>query len=160
MASSSATTTPARQWRLIDADGKILGRLATRVAVILRGKDKPTFTPHLDGGDFVVVINAAKVRLTGRKLQQKRAYRHSGYPGGFRSVTYERLMQTHPDRAVEDAVRGMLPKNALGRRLIRKLKVYKGPVHPHAAQKPALFDPFQNEREKAEAKRASKALAK
>lgn len=103
---------------------------------MLRGKDKPTFTPHLDGGDFVVVINAAKVRLTGRKLQQKHAYRHSGYAGGFRAVPYERLMQTHPDRVVEAAVRGMLPKNALGRRLIRKLKVYAGPSHPHAAQRP------------------------
>ncbi|HEV8338519.1 MAG TPA: 50S ribosomal protein L13 [bacterium] len=136
MASSTTATIPARRWRLIDADGQILGRLATRVAVMLRGKDKPTFTPSLDRGDFVVVINAAKVRLTGRKLQQKHAYRHSGYAGGFRSVPYERLMQTHPDRAVEAAVRGMLPKNALGRRLIRKLKVYAGPTHPHAAQRP------------------------
>lgn len=150
---------PARRWRLIDAEGRVLGRLATQVAVILRGKDKPTFTPHLDGGDFVVVVNAAKVRLTGRKLQQKRAYRHSGYPGGFRSVTYERLMQTHPDRAVEAAVRGMLPKNALGRRLIRKLKVYAGAAHPHGAQKPVAFDPFKAQRDKAEAKRALKVLA-
>jgi len=133
---SNKTTTPPRRWRLVDADGRVLGRLATQVAVILRGKDKPTYTPHLDGGDFVVVINAAKVRLTGRKLQQKRAYRHSGYPGGFRSVTYERLMQTHPDRAVEAAVRGMLPKNRLGRALFRKLKVYAGPTHPHTAQRP------------------------
>ncbi len=136
MTSSATTTAPARRWRLIDAEGRILGRLATQVAVILRGKDKPTFTPHLDGGDFVVVVNAAKVRLTGRKLQQKRAYRHSGYAGGFRSVPYERLMKTRPDRAVEAAVRGMLPKNALGRRLLRKLKVYPGPTHPHAAQRP------------------------
>ncbi|MGH2453079.1 MAG: 50S ribosomal protein L13 [bacterium] len=133
---SSKTTTPPRRWRLVDADGRVLGRLATQVAVILRGKDKPTYTPHLDGGDFVVVINAAKVRLTGRKLQQKRAYRHSGYPGGLRSVTYEHLMQTHPDRAVEAAVRGMLPKNRLGRALFRKLKVYAGPTHPHTAQRP------------------------
>jgi len=160
MATNPTATTPARRWRLIDADGRILGRLATRIAVILRGKDKPTFTPYLDGGDFVVVINAAKVRLTGRKLQQKRAYRHSGYAGGFRSVTYERLMQTHPDRAVEAAVRGMLPKNALGRRLFRKLKVYKGPTHPHMAQKPVVFDPLRNEREKTEAKRALRTLAK
>lgn len=135
MASHKTTALP-RRWRLVDADGRVLGRLATQVAVILRGKDKPTYTPHLDGGDFVVVINAAKVRLTGRKLQQKRAYRHSGYPGGLRSVTYEHLMQTHPDRAVEAAVRGMLPKNALGRRLFRKLKVYAGPTHPHTAQRP------------------------
>lgn len=133
----SSTRGAARRWRLIDADGKILGRLATQIAVALRGKDKPTFSPHRDEGDFVVVVNAAKVRLTGRKLVQKRAYRHSGYPGGFRSVTYEQLMQTHPERAVEAAVRGMLPKNALGRRLLRKLKVYPGPEHPHAAQRPA-----------------------
>ena len=136
----TTTTTQPRRWRLIDADGRILGRLATQIAVILRGKDKATFTPHLDVGDFVVVINAAKVRLTGRKLQQKRAYRHSGYPGGFRSVPYERLMQTRPDRAVEAAVRGMLPKNTLGRRLIRKLKVYAGPTHPHAAQRPTVVE--------------------
>ncbi|MGH7751246.1 MAG: 50S ribosomal protein L13 [Gemmatimonadales bacterium] len=140
MASSTTATAPVRRWRLIDADGRILGRLATQLAVILRGKDKPTFTPHLDGGDFVVVINAAKVRLTGRKLQQKHAYRHSGYAGGFRAVPYERLMQTHPDRVVEAAVRGMLPKNALGRRLIRKLKVYAGPSHPHAAQRPVAVE--------------------
>lgn len=130
------TVSTHRRWRVVDAQGKVLGRLATQIAVMLRGKDKPTFAPHVDRGDFVVVVNAAKVRLTGRKLQQKRAYRHSGYPGGFRSVTYERLLQTHPDRVIHEAVRGMLPKTTLGRQLIKKLKVYKGPDHPHAAQRP------------------------
>lgn len=134
---------PSRRWRLIDAEGLVLGRLATQIATILRGKDKPTFAPHIDGGDFVVVINASKVRLTGKKLQQKIAYRHSGYPGGLRAVTYERLMQNHPDRAVKAAVRGMLPKNALGRRLLGKLKVYRGPEHPHAAQRPQPFKPVR-----------------
>jgi len=130
------TSSPDRRWRVIDAQGKVLGRLATQIAVMLRGKDKPIFTPHLDRGDFVVVINAAKVRLTGKKLQQKRAFRHSGYPGGLRSVPYERLVQTHPDRVIQAAVRGMLPKTTLGRRLLKKLKVYTGPTHPHAAQRP------------------------
>lgn len=129
-------TDQGRRWRLMDAEGRILGRLATHIATILRGKDKPTFSPHEDRGDFVVVINAAKVRLTGKKLQQKRVYRHSGYPGGLRTMTYERLLRTHPDRAIQEAVRGMLPKNALGRTLLRKLKVYSGATHPHAAQRP------------------------
>jgi len=155
-----SATEQSRRWRLIDAEGKILGRLATQIATILRGKDKPTFAPHEDRGDFVVVVNAAKVRLTGKKLQQKRIYRHSGYPGGLRTMTYERLLQSHPDRAIQEAVRGMLPKNALARQLLRKLKVYAGPTHPHAAQRPKVFDPFQAEREKAEAKRALRRLAK
>lgn len=130
------TTLPQRRWRVVDAQGKVLGRLATQIAVMLRGKDKPDFAPHADRGDFVVVINAGKVRLTGRKLQQKRAYRHSGYPGGLRSVSYEQLLRTHPERVIHAAVRGMLPKTTLGRRLIKKLKVYTGPNHPHAAQRP------------------------
>ncbi len=133
------TTTAAlldRRWRLIDAEGRVLGRLATQIATILRGKDKPVYDPSVDRGDFVVVINAGKVRLTGKKPQQKRAYRHSGYPGGLRSVTYEVLLKTHPERAIQAAVRGMLPKNTLGRMLLRKLKVYTGATHPHAAQQP------------------------
>jgi len=125
-----------RRWRVIDAEGKILGRLATQIATILRGKDKPIFTPHADTGDFVVVINAEKVRLTGRKLQQKRIYRHSGYPGGLRTLTYERLMRTRPEWVLGEAVRRMLPKSPLGRRLLRKLRVYRGASHPHAAQRP------------------------
>lgn len=125
-----------RRWVLFDASGQVLGRLAARVAAVLRGKDKPAFTPHIDGGDFVVVINAEKIRLTGRKLQQKRHFRHSGYPGGLREVTYERLMQTHPERVIEYAVRGMLPNTPLGRKMFAKLKVYRGSEHPHTAQRP------------------------
>ncbi|MDI6771206.1 MAG: 50S ribosomal protein L13 [bacterium] len=126
-----------RRWHLIDADGRVLGRLATRIATLLRGKHKPTFTPHLDVGDFVVVVNAAGVRLTGRKLQQKRRYRHSGYPGGLKEIAYDVLMKTRPERAVTEAVRGMLPKTRQGRQLIKKLKVYRGPQHRQQAQKPA-----------------------
>jgi large subunit ribosomal protein L13 len=126
-----------RRWHLIDADGRVLGRLATRIATLLRGKHKPTFTPHIDVGDFVVVVNAAGVRLTGRKLQQKRQYRHSGYPGGLKEITYEVLMKTRPERAITEAVRGMLPKTRQGRQLIKKLKVYRGPQHRQQAQKPA-----------------------
>ncbi|MBM3470605.1 MAG: 50S ribosomal protein L13 [Armatimonadetes bacterium] len=126
-----------RRWHLIDADGRVLGRLATRIAALLRGKHKPTFTPHIDVGDFVVVINAGGVRLTGRKLQQKRQYRHSGYPGGLKEITYEVLMKTRPERAITEAVRGMLPKTRQGRQLIKKLKVYRGAAHRQQAQKPA-----------------------
>lgn len=126
-----------RRWHLIDADGKVLGRLAARVATLLRGKHKPQFVLQADVGDFVVVVNAAAVRLTGRKLQQKRQYRHSGYPGGFRETTYEVLMRTHPERAITEAVRGMLPKTRQGRKLLKKLKVYRGATHRHEAQKPA-----------------------
>ncbi|MDR7485200.1 MAG: 50S ribosomal protein L13 [Armatimonadota bacterium] len=126
-----------RRWHLVDADGKVLGRLAARIAVLLRGKHKPTFTPHADVGDFVVVVNAAGVRLTGRKLQQKKWVRHSGYPGGLKETSYEVLMQKHPERALVEAVRGMLPKTRQGRRLLKNLKVYRGPTHPHQAQQPA-----------------------
>jgi large subunit ribosomal protein L13 len=126
-----------RRWHLIDAEGQVLGRLAVRVAILLRGKHKPTFTPHEDTGDFVVVVNAAGVRLTGRKLQQKRLVRHSGYPGGLKEIPYEVLMKKAPERAVVEAVRGMLPGTRQGRALIKKLKVYRGPQHPHQAQKPA-----------------------
>jgi large subunit ribosomal protein L13 len=128
-----------RQWHVIDASDVVLGRLATHVATLLRGKHKPIFAPHLDTGDFVIVVNASKVALTGNKLADKRAYRHSGYPGGIRSVAYSELMAKHPERAVEKAVRGMLPKNTLGRSMLRKLKVYAGPDHPHQAQQPTPF---------------------
>src|SRR5439155_7703085 len=123
-----------RQWHVIAASAVVFGRLASHVAVLLRGKPKPIFAPHMDTGDFVVVVNAAKVALSGNKLEQKHAYRHSGYPGGLRAVSYASLMASHPERAVEKAVRGMLPKNALGRKTLRKLKVYAGPDHPHEAQ--------------------------
>ena len=128
-----------RQWHVIDASDVVLGRLASHVAVLLRGKHKPIFAPHMDTGDFVIVINASKVALTGNKLADKRAYRHSGYPGGMRSNTYAELLAKHPERLVESAVKGMLPKNTLGRATLRKLKVYAGPDHPHQAQQPVPF---------------------
>ena len=123
-------------WYVVDAEDQVLGRLASRVAQVIRGKHKPTFAPHMDGGDFVIVVNAAKVRVTGGKEEKKTWYRHSGYPGGLRAIPFARLMAESPEKAVENAVRGMLPKNRLGRQLIRKLKVYPGPEHPHAAQQP------------------------
>ena len=126
-----------RRWLVIDAEDVVLGRLATRVATLLRGKHKPQFTPHVDTGDFVIVVNAEKVRLTGRKREQKTYYRHSGWAGGLKETTADKVLDgAHPERVVEAAVRGMLPKNSLGRKLFRKLKVYAGPDHPHAAQKP------------------------
>ena len=123
-----------REWHVIDASDKILGRLATEVAKLLMGKHKPMFSRNLDVGDFVVVLNAEKVRVSGDKARQKVYYRHSGYPGGLKSVTFEKLMQTHPTRAVEYAVKGMLPHNRLGASMIKKLKVYVGDKHPHLAQ--------------------------
>jgi large subunit ribosomal protein L13 len=129
-----------RQWHVIDASDVVLGRLASQAATLLRGKHKPIFAPHLDTGDFVIVINAAKVALSGNKLADKRAYRHSGYPGGLRSLAYGDLLARHPERVVEKAVRGMLPKNSLGRQMLRKLKVYPGPDHPHRAQQPVPFE--------------------
>ena len=123
-----------RKWYLVDADGQTLGRMATRVALVLRGKHKPTFTPHLDTGDHVVVVNAEKIRLTGDKLRRKIYYRHSGYPGGLKSDTAEALLKRNPTAVVEKAIRGMLPKNPLGKQMGRKLKVYAGPSHPHKAQ--------------------------
>jgi large subunit ribosomal protein L13 len=129
-----------RQWHVIDATDVVLGRLASQVAVLLRGKHKPTFAPHVDTGDFVVIVNADKVALTGNKLEQKRAYRHSGYPGGLRSQSYVELLEKHPTKAVEKAVRGMLPKNSIARAQITKLKVYAGPEHPHQAQQPQPFE--------------------
>ncbi|WP_029149496.1 50S ribosomal protein L13 [Microbacterium indicum] len=128
-----------REWLVIDATDVVLGRLASHAAALLRGKHKATFAPHVDMGDFVVIVNADKVALTGNKAQQKRAYRHSGFPGGLRSVSYEELLATNPVRAVEKAVRGMLPKNTLGRQQLSKLKVYAGAEHPHAAQKPQTY---------------------
>jgi large subunit ribosomal protein L13 len=129
-----------RQWHVIDASDVVLGRLASHAAVLLRGKHKPIFAPHVDTGDFVVIVNAAKVAISGNKLHDKMAYRHSGYPGGLHSVSYAELMATSPERAVEKAVKGMLPKNALGRQMLSKLKVYAGPEHPHKAQQPVPFE--------------------
>ena len=134
-----------RRWHVIDASDVVLGRLASQVAVLLRGKHKPIFAPHVDTGDFVIVINADKVSLSGDKLQQKRAYRHSGYPGGIRATSFKDLQAKHPGRALEKAVKGMLPKNALGRKTLRKLKVYAGPDHPHQAQQPQPFQITQIE---------------
>jgi large subunit ribosomal protein L13 len=129
-----------RQWHVIDATDVVLGRLASHVAVLLRGKHKPIFAPHVDTGDFVIVINADKVALSGAKLENKMAYRHSGYPGGLRAVSYGDLMAKNPERAVEKAIKGMIPKNSLGRKTLSKLKVYAGPVHPHQAQQPQPYE--------------------
>ena len=128
-----------RSWHLVDAEGMVLGRLATTVATLLRGKHKPTFAPHIDTGDHVVIVNAGKVVLTSGKTDSKMVYRHSGYPGGLRSETYGSKMARRPEQAVRDTIRGMLPKTRLGRAQIRKLKVYAGPTHPHAAQKPQPY---------------------
>jgi len=129
-----------RQWHVIDATDVVLGRLASQVAILLRGKHKPTFAPHVDTGDFVIIINADKVALTGKKRDQKFAYRHSGYPGGLTAKPYRELLEERPDRAVEKAVRGMLPHTTLGRQMLKKLKVYAGPNHPHQAQSPVPFE--------------------
>ena len=129
-----------RQWHVIDASDVVLGRLASHAAILLRGKHKPIFAPHVDTGDFVIVVNADKIVLTGRKLEQKLAHRHSGYPGGLTSVAYGDLLGQHPERVIEKAVRGMLPKNTLGRSQLSKLKVYAGPNHPHQAQQPTPFE--------------------
>ena len=125
-----------RKWHIIDADGVVLGRLAAKVADVLRGKNKAVFTPHLDAGDFVVVVNAEKVRVTGNKLDQKRYYRHSGYPGGLRSRTLREQLERRPTEVIRKAVKGMLPRNRLARQQINKLKIYAGPEHPHEAQAP------------------------
>jgi large subunit ribosomal protein L13 len=128
-----------RTWHVIDATDVVLGRLATHAATLLRGKHKPTFAPHVDTGDFVIIINADKVALTGAKREQKMAYRHSGFPGGMTATSYAELLETNPSLAVEKAVKGMLPHNKLGRQQIKKLKVYTGDQHPHAAQNPQPF---------------------
>jgi len=129
-----------RDWVLVDATDMVLGRLATRVAEILKGKTKPQYTPHIDVGDFVVVINAEKIRLTGNKAAAKSYFSHSGYPGGLKEVSFERMLEKHPERIIEKAVKGMLPKNSLGRSMGKKLKVYAGPEHPHVAQNPQAID--------------------
>lgn len=128
-----------RKWYILDAEGKVLGRLAAEAARILRGKHKPDFTPHVDTGDHVIVINAEKIVLTGNKLKNKKYYRHSGYPGGLKTISYETLMNTRPQLAVEKAITGMLPHNRLGADMVKKLKVYKGSEHPHQAQKPEAW---------------------
>ena len=128
-----------RAWHVVDAEGMVLGRLATEVARLLRGKHKPTFTPHLDTGDHVIVINAEKVVLTSSKAETKLVYRHTGYPGGLKTATYAQLLDRKPDDAVRRTIRGMLPKNRLGRQMLTKLKVYAGPTHPHAAQNPEPY---------------------
>ena len=129
-----------REWHVIDATDVVLGRLASQAATLLRGKHKPTFAPHIDTGDFVIIINADKVALTGAKAEKKLAYRHSGFPGGLRSQTYAELLEKSPEKAVEKAVRGMIPKTTLGRAQMTKLKVYAGSEHPHAAQQPKPFE--------------------
>lgn len=129
-----------RKWYVIDAEGKVLGRLASEIASVLRGKRKPIFTPHVDCGDFVIVINADKVVLTGNKLNQKIYAYHTGYPGGRREVVYAEMMEKRPEKVIELAVKGMLPKNRLGRKMIKKLKVYTGSEHPHTAQAPEVYE--------------------
>ncbi|HEV7977121.1 MAG: large subunit ribosomal protein [Actinomycetota bacterium] len=129
-----------RAWHVIDAEDVVLGRLATEVATLLRGKHKPTFAPHVDTGDFVIIVNAEKVALTGNKREQKFAYRHSGYPGGLRKRSFGEMLDTKPERLLEKVVKGMLPKNKLGRAQGKKLKVYAGPQHPHVAQQPQAFE--------------------
>jgi len=129
-----------REWYVVDAQGRTLGRLASQIAKILRGKHKPIYVPHLDCGDYVIVVNAEKVRVTGKKLDQKFYYRHSGYPGGIKSINLRDQLQKHPTRVLEAAVRGMLPKNRLGRAMIKKLKVYAGGSHPHQAQQPKVWE--------------------
>ncbi|WP_454293779.1 50S ribosomal protein L13 [Salana multivorans] len=129
-----------RTWYVVDATDVVLGRLASHVASLLRGKHKATFAAHVDTGDFVIVVNADKVALTGAKAEQKKAYRHSGYPGGLKATVYSELLEKNPERAVEKAIAGMLPKTSLGRQQLRKLKVYSGPEHPHAAQQPQPYE--------------------
>ncbi len=125
-----------KKWYVVDASGKVLGRLANRIAVVLMGKHKPIYTPYVDTGDYVIVVNADKVVLTGKKLDQKKYYRHSGYPGGLKEITARQMFEKHPEKVVYLAVKRMLPKNKLGRKMLKKLKVYAGPEHPHQAQKP------------------------
>ncbi len=129
-----------RKWYIVDANGKVLGRLASEISMVLRGKHKPIFTPHMDTGDFVIVVNAEKVKLTGNKLKDKKYYSHTGYPGGLKETTAGKLLNEKPERVLISAVRGMLPKNRLGRQLIKKLKIYAGPEHPHTAQNPKVLN--------------------
>jgi len=137
---SAKNTDVERKWHVIDADGLVVGRMASQVAKILRGKNKPIFTPHVDTGDYVVIVNAEKVRFTGNKLEKKAYYRHTGYPGGLKTTMAKDLMKTSPERVIYFAVRGMLPKNTLGRQQFKKLKVYRGSEHPHNAQNPEKLD--------------------
>jgi large subunit ribosomal protein L13 len=132
--------TIARRWYLVNAEGKILGRLASELSKILRGKNKPTFTSYVDTGDFVIVVNAEKVVLTGKKMKDKIYYHHTGYPGGIKEINAEKLLAKKPTEVIRMAVKGMLPKNSLGRQMLRKLKIYAGPSHPHEAQRPALIE--------------------
>jgi large subunit ribosomal protein L13 len=129
-----------RQWFVVDAEGQTLGRIATKIATLVRGKHKPTYTPHLDVGDYVIVINAEKVRLTGRKEEQKNYYRHSNYPGGLTTTSFRSMIEKHPERVIEFAVKGMLPGSTLAKQQLLKLKVYAGPNHPHAAQQPTTLE--------------------
>ena len=138
---SLKNTEVSRNWVVFDASDKILGRFATKIADKLRGKDKPTFTPHVDGGDFVVVINADKVKVTGNKAEQKKYYKHSLYPGGLKEKSYKEVLESTPERIIENAVKGMLPKNKLGKSIIKKLKVYSGSEHPHESQNPSVWNP-------------------
>lgn len=143
MKQKTFVTKPAeieREWWVVDAEGKTLGRLATQIAVILRGKNKPIFAPNVDAGDYVIVINCDKIVTTGNKLDDKIYYRHSKYNGGLSSITLRRQLEKHPDRVIQLAVKGMLPKNALGRQMMRKLKIYAGDTHPHAAQNPKTLE--------------------
>lgn len=130
-----------RDWYTIDASDMVLGRLATQIATLLRGKHKPTYTPHMDGGDFVVVTNCEQIKVTGRKAEQKVYRRHSGYPGGLKTVNFKTMLAKHPQRILYFAVKGMLPKGRLGRQQLKKLKIYAGPQHPHAAQQPKIYEP-------------------
>ena len=138
---SLKNTEVTRDWVVFDASDKVLGRFATKIADKLRGKDKPTFTPHVDGGDFVVVINAEKLKVTGNKSEQKKYFKHSLYPGGLKEKSYAEVFENNPERIVENAVKGMLPKNKLGKSMIKKLKVYRGSEHPHESQNPVKLNP-------------------
>lgn len=128
------------KWFVVDANGQILGRLASKVATIIRGKHKPTFTPHMDTGDFVIIINAGKVRLTGKKMVDKKYYHHTGYPGGLREISAEKLIEKKPGEVLKKAIKGMLPKNSLGRQILKKAKIYAAAEHPHAAQNPEILN--------------------
>ena len=138
---SLKNTEVSRDWVIFDASDKVLGRFATKIADKLRGKDKPTFTPHVDGGDFVVVINAEKLKVTGNKADQKKYYKHSLYPGGLKEKSYKEVLENNPERIIENAVKGMLPKNKLGKSMIKKLKIYSGSKHPHESQNPSEWNP-------------------
>jgi len=137
---SAKTSEVTRNWFVVDAEGKTLGRLASAIAATLRGKNKPIYTPHVDTGDFVIVLNAGKVKVTGDKEVQKIYYRHSNYPGGLKATSLKEMRERHPDRIIENAVKGMLPRNALGKAQLKKLKIFEGSTHPHAAQNPAMLE--------------------